>query len=368
MRSRYRTIPEWHWPAGIAAPIIGIQDRMKTIEVHNSFGIDSLQVVDRPQPHPGPKQVLVRIDSVSLNYRDLLVVNGVFFPDQSFPFIPTSDASGEVVAVGEDVTRFKKGDRVTSHFIQDWEKGPFEQNYLGDTYLANSLGVPGPGVLAEYISLPERAFVHTPEYLTDVEASTLPIAALTAWQALTLKPLLKGQTLLVQGTGGVSIFALQFAKLFGARAIVLSSSDDKLARAKKLGADATINYRQTPTWWKEVRDLCGGRGVDHVVDVGGPGTLDQSIKALKGGGFIAVVGLLSGFETTIDQLTFIVRNARVESLTVGNRESFEKMNEFLVINELHPIVDAVFPWSEASRAFRALEAGQQFGKIVLRRQ
>jgi NADPH:quinone reductase-like Zn-dependent oxidoreductase len=204
--------------------------------------------------------------------------------------------------------------------------------------------------------------------LTDDEASTLPIAALTAWRALTLKPLQKDQTLLVQGTGGVSVFALQFAKLLGARVIVLSSSDEKLIRAKKLGADATINYRKNPVWWEQVRELCGGRGVDHVVDVGGPGTLDQSIKALKGGGFIAVVGLLSGTETTVDQLTFLVRNARVESLTVGSRESFEKMNEFLVAKELHPIVDAVFPWNQASDAFRHLEAGKHFGKIVLRRE
>jgi NADPH:quinone reductase-like Zn-dependent oxidoreductase len=312
--------------------------------------------------------VLVKINSVSLNYRDLMVINGIFFPDLSFPFVPTSDASGSVVAVGDRVTGFKTGDRVTTQFIPDWEKGPFEQGYLGEKYLATSLGVPGPGTLTEYISLPQRALVHTPAYLTDDEASTLPIAAVTAWRALTLKPLQKGQTLLVQGTGGVSIFALQFAKLFGARVIVLSSSDDKLARAKKLGADATINYRKDPIWWKQVRELCGGRGVDHVVDVGGPGTLDQSIKALKGGGFIAVVGLLSGTETTIDQVTFIVRNARIESLTVGSRESFEKMNEWLVASELHSIVDAVFPWNQAVEAFRHLQAGKHFGKIVLRRE
>lgn len=340
---------------------------MKTVQVYNAFAIDSLRVIDRPQPEPGPNDVLVKVNSVSLNYRDLMVVKGVFFPDLKFPVVPTSDASGEVVAVGERVTRFKQGDRVTTQFIQDWEKGPFEQDYLGETYLATSLGVPGPGTLTEYISLPERGLVHTPAYLTDDEAATLPIAALTAWRSLKLKPLQKDQTLLVQGTGGVSIFALQFAKQFGARVIVLSSSDDKLARAKKLGADATINYRTTPVWWKEVRELSGGRGVDHVIDVGGPGTLDQSIKALKGGGFIAVVGLLSGTETTIDQLTFIVRNARVESLTVGSRESFEKMNEFLVANELHPIVDAVFPWKKAAEAFHELEAGKVFGKIVLRR-
>ncbi|MBV8969468.1 MAG: NAD(P)-dependent alcohol dehydrogenase [Verrucomicrobia bacterium] len=335
---------------------------MKAVEIHSSFGINSLRVGERPRPEAGPGEVLVRINSVSLNYRDLLVVNGVFFPDLRFPFAPTSDASGEVVAVGQQVTLFKEGDRVTTQFIQDWEKGPFEQDYL-----ASTLGGPRPGTLAEFISLPERGLVHTPSYLTDDEASTLPIAALTAWQSLRLKPLQKGQTLLVQGTGGVSIFALQFGKQLGARVIVLSSSDDKLARAKKLGADLTINYRTTPIWWKEVRELCHGRGVDHVVDVAGPATLDQSIKALKGGGFIASVGILAGTETTIDQLTFLTRNARLETLSVGSRESFEEMNQFLIANELHPVVDSIFPWSKTADAFRQLEAGKHFGKIVLRR-
>jgi len=196
---------------------------MKTVEVHNSVGIDSLRIADRPEPTPEPDEVLVKVNSVSLNHRDLLVINGVFFPGLSFPFIPASDASGNVVAVGDRVTRFKTGDRVTTQFIPDWEKGSFEQDYLGDKYLATSLGVPGPGTLTEYIGLPERALVHSPAYLTDDEASTLPIAAVTAWRALTLKPLQKGQTLLIQGTGGVSIFALQFAKQFGARVIVISS-------------------------------------------------------------------------------------------------------------------------------------------------
>src|SRR5258708_35219987 len=183
-----------------------------------------------------------------------------------------SDASGEVIAVGEQVTRFEKGDRVTTHFIQDWEKGPFEQDYLGETYLATSLGIPGPGTLTEYISLSERALVRTPAYLSDDEASTLPIAALTAWQALTLMPLKRDQSLLVQGTCGVSIFALQFAKLFGARVIVLSSSDDKLARAKKLSADAPTHYRNNPVWGQEVGELCVGGVAAYGGGLGGTGT------------------------------------------------------------------------------------------------
>src|SRR5258708_12979739 len=208
---------------------------------------------------------------------------------------------------------------------------------------------------AEVCRLPVRCYGLPRTIPTLVDASP-PFRATFEWHNRQTN-----EPLLVQGTGGVSIFALQFAILFGAQVIVLSSKDDKLARAKKLGADATINYRKNPVWWKEVRELCDGRGVDHVVDVGGPGTLDQSIKALKGGGFIAVVGLLGGTETTIDQLTFIVRNARVESLTVVSRESFEKMNGFLVANDLHPIVGALFPWRKPAQAFPDLVAPKHFG-------
>jgi NADPH:quinone reductase-like Zn-dependent oxidoreductase len=218
---------------------------MKAIELRDSFGIDSLVLAERPKPTPGPGEILLKVNAVSLNYRDLLVVDGTFFPDLQFPFVPTSDAAGQVEQVGPGVTKFKPGDRVTSHFIQDWEHGPFNHTLVTAGYLASALGGPLAGVLGEYAVLPERGVVATPSYLSDEEAATLPIAGLTAWQSLWLGGLHPGQTVLVQGTGGVSIFGLQFAKALGARVIVTSSSDEKLRRAAKLGADVTVNYRQT---------------------------------------------------------------------------------------------------------------------------
>jgi NADPH:quinone reductase-like Zn-dependent oxidoreductase len=339
---------------------------MKTVQLQGSFGIDSLTLFDQPRPKPGPGEVLVKIKAASLNYRDLLVVDGTFFPDLPFPFVPVSDAAGEVEQAGPGVTRFQTGDRVTTHFIQNWEAGPFTHALLSSGYLNSTLGGPLPGVLSEYVVLPERGLVPTPAYLNDEEAATLPIAAVTAWQSLQLGALKAGQTVLVQGTGGVSIFALQFAKALGARVIITSSSDDKLTRAAKLGADVTINYKTNPEWWQLVKTATDGVGVDQVVDVGGPDTLNQSLRALKPGGFMALVGLLSGVEWKLDILTFLLRNARLESLTVGSRQSFEEMNTFLVKQQLHPVVDRVFTWSETGDALRELKAGKHFGKLVLR--
>jgi NADPH:quinone reductase-like Zn-dependent oxidoreductase len=339
---------------------------MKTIELRDSFGIDSLVLADRPIPTPGAGEILLKVNAASLNYRDLLVVDGTFFPNLQFPFVPASDAAGQIEQVGSGVTKFKPGDRVTTHFIQDWEHGPFNYTLVSAGYLSSTLGGPLPGVLSEYVVLPERGVVAIPSYLSDEEAATLPIAGLTAWESFRLGSLQAGQTVLVQGTGGVSILALQFAKAIGARVIITSSSDEKLRRAAKLGADITVNYKTNPEWWQTIKAATDGIGVDHVIDVGGPDTLNQSLKALKPGGFIAVVGLLTGTECQIDIRTFIVRNARVQSLTVGNRQSFEEMNAFLANHQLHPAIDAVFPWSKTADAFRELKAGKHFGKLVLR--
>jgi NADPH:quinone reductase-like Zn-dependent oxidoreductase len=339
---------------------------MKTIELRNSFGIDSLVLADRPKPTPGAGEILLKVNAASLNYRDLSVVDGTVFPNLQFPFVPTSDAAGQVEQVGPGVTKFKPGDRVTTHFIQDWEHGPFNHTLVTAGYLASALGGPLGGVLGEYAVLPERGVVATPSYLSDEEAATLPIAGLTAWQSLRLGGLHPGQTVLVQGTGGVSIFGLQFAKALGARVIVISSSDEKLKRATKLGADVAINYKTDPEWWQTVKAATDGIGVDQVIDVGGQDTLNQSVKALKPGGFIAVVGILTGRDCKFDVLTFLLRNARFESLTVGSRQSFEEMDLFLTEHELHPVVDTVFPWSKTADAFRQLKAGKHFGKLVLR--
>ncbi|MBV8212273.1 MAG: NAD(P)-dependent alcohol dehydrogenase [Verrucomicrobia bacterium] len=339
---------------------------MKSIQLRDSFGIDSLALADVPWPKPGPGEILIKVNAASLNYRDLLVVDGVFFPNLEFPFVPVSDAAGQVEQVGFGVTQFKPGDRVTTHFIQDWEDGPFSHALLSSGYLASSLGGPRPGILSEYVVLPERGVVPTPSYLSDEEAATLPIAALTAWESFRLGSLKAGQTLLVQGTGGVSIFALQIAKALGARVIITSSSDDKLRRATKLGADFTVNYKTNPDWWQSAKAATDGLGVDHVVDVGGQDTLNQAIKALKPGGFISVIGILTGVECKFDVLTFLRGNMRLQSLSVGSRQSFAEMNRFLEEHQLHPVVDAVFPWSESQEAFRDLKAGKHFGKLVLR--
>jgi NADPH:quinone reductase-like Zn-dependent oxidoreductase len=339
---------------------------MKTIELRNSFGIDSLVLADRPKPAPGPGEILLKVNAVSLNYRDLRVVEGIFFPQLPLPFVPASDAAGQIEEIGSGVTRFKPGDRATAHFIQNWERGPFNHTILSGGYLAATLGGPLPGVLSEYVVLPEGGVVATPSYLNDEQAATLPIAALTAWEALRLGSLQPGQTVLVQGTGGVSIFALQLAKALDARVIITSSSDEKLRRAAKLGADVTVNYRTDPKWWQTVKAATDGLGVDHVVDVGGSDTLNHSLKALKPAGFVAVIGMLTGTECKLDVLSFLLLNARIQSLTVGSRQSFEEMNAFLVKHPVHPVVDEVFSWNQTVDAFRQLKAAKHFGKIVLR--
>ena len=339
---------------------------MKAIELRDSFGIDSLVSADRPKPTPGPGEILLKVNAVSLNYRDLLVIDGVFFPNLQFPFVPASDAAGQIEQIGPGVTRFKAGDRATTQFIQDWESGPFNHSLLSAGYLASTLGGPLPGVLSQYVVLPERGVIRTPSYLSDEEAATLPIAGLTAWESFRLGSLRAGQSVLVQGTGGVSILGLQLAKAMGARVIVTSSSDEKLRRAVKLGADVTVNYKTEPEWWQTVKAATDGIGVDHVIDVGGPDTLNQSLKAVKPGGFIGVVGILTGTECKLDIRNFLSRNARLQSLTVGSRESFEEMNAFLAKHQLHPAIDQVFTWSKTPDALRELKAGKHFSKLVLR--
>jgi NADPH:quinone reductase-like Zn-dependent oxidoreductase len=338
---------------------------MKSIQLRDSFGIDSLVLADQPQPEPGKGEILIKIKAASLNYRDLLVVDGTFFPNLSFPFVPVSDAAGQVEQVGSGVSRFKPGDRVSTQFIQDWDQGPFTHALVIPGHVTSTLGGPRQGVLSEYVVLPETGVVSTPSYLTDEEAATLPIAGLTAWQSLQLGSLQPNQTVLIQGTGGVSIFALQLAKALGARVIITSSSDDKLKRAAKLGADVTINYKTYPDWWQTVKAATDGIGVDQVVDVGGQDTLNQSLKALKPSGFIAVVGILSGIECRLDVLTVLRRAARIEGISVGSRQSFEEMNQFLEAHQVHPFVDAVFPWSKTADALRTLKSGKHFGKLVL---
>ncbi len=262
---------------------------MKVYEVRGKFGLESLVGAERPRPQPGPHEVLVRVKAVSLNYRDLLVVKGAYNPKMPLPRVPCSDAAGEVAAVGDKVTRLRAGQRVAGLFMPAWQSGE-----VTDDKARSALGGAVDGVLAEYVLLPADGVVAVPEHLSDEEAATLPCAAVTAWHALVTEGAVKpGDTVLVQGTGGVSLFALQFAHLAGATVIATSSRDDKLERARALGASAGINYKTTPEWGDRARELSGG-GVDHVVEVGGAGTLAQSLRAVRMGGRVSLIGVLSG--------------------------------------------------------------------------
>ncbi|OWY64543.1 NAD(P)-dependent alcohol dehydrogenase [cyanobacterium TDX16] len=334
---------------------------MKVYEIQNSFGLDSLNIAERPDASPSYGQVLIKVQAVSLNYRDLMVVKGLYNPNIPLPLIPFSDGAGEVVAVGEGVTRVKVGDRVAGIFFQDWIAGK-----LTAAKTNSALGGAIDGMLAEYVVLHEDGLVHVPAHLTDAEAATLPCAAVTAWNALFNSGNLQaGETVLIQGTGGVSIFALQFAKIAGARVIATSSSDEKLEKVKQLGASETINYKQTPHWGKIARELAAGEGVDLVVEVGGAGTLNESLRAVRIGGQVSLIGVLSGGSGEINTVSILMKSVRLHGIYVGSREMFEAMNQAITLHQMKPIIDRVFPFSEAREALKYMESGSHFGKICL---
>jgi NADPH:quinone reductase-like Zn-dependent oxidoreductase len=332
---------------------------MKVYEVQKAgAGIDGLVPTERPEPSPGHGQVLVRIHAASLNYRDLVTLDN---PRQRTPLIPLSDGAGEVVGVGEGVTRVTVGDRVAGAFFQDWEAGDISPA-VHDTALGGALD----GVLAEYVALSERGVVRLPDYLTYEEAATLPCAAVTVWNALVEKGGLRaGQSVLLLGTGGVSIFGLQIAKMHGARAIITSSHDEKLARARELGADEGVNYRATPDWEKAVWALTGKTGVDHVVEVGGAGTLEKSLASARYGGHVHLIGVLSGFTGQANPWPIVPKNLRVNGIYVGPRRAFENLQRAMEQNRLHPVIDRVFPFAEAPAAYEYLRSGSHFGKVVI---
>ena len=335
---------------------------MKAFEIQNKFGLDSLTLTERPDPKPSYGQVLIKLRSLSLNYRDLMVVKGWYNPKLPLPLIPFSDGVGEAVAVGEGVTRVKSGDRVAGIFFQKWLAGE-----LTAEKAESALGGAIEGMLAEYVVLHEDGVVHVPEHLTDEEAASLPCAAVTAWNALFSSGGLKaGDTVLIQGTGGVSIFALQFALLAGARVIATSSSDEKLERVLQLGASDGINYKQTPDWSKKVRELTAGDGVDYVVEVGGAGTLTESLRAVRYGGQISLIGVLTGGSAEINTASILMKNVKVQGIYVGSREMFEAMNSAIALHKLHPVCDRVFPFHEAPKALKYMETGSHFGKICIR--
>jgi NADPH:quinone reductase-like Zn-dependent oxidoreductase len=332
---------------------------MRVIEA-TGFDVGALRLSERPIPSPRRGETLVRVKAVTLNYRDLAVLSGTYLPDFQVPYIPASDACGEVAEVGEEVRRFKVGDRMLPTYTQGWYDG----KPTPEQRARRTLGGPLSGVLAEYIAVPAEDAVAAPPHLSDVEAATLPIAGLTAWTALQEGEVKPGDTVLLMGTGGVSLFALQFAKLAGARAILLSSSDDKLARGRELGADIGINYRSKPEWDRDVREATEGRGADLVVETGGA-TLPRSLNAVAFGGFIAIVGFVAGYEATVQLRTFIGPMIRVHGIAVGSRASFEAMNRAITVNSLKPVIDSTFPFADAAAAFRHMQAGAQFGKIAV---
>jgi NADPH:quinone reductase-like Zn-dependent oxidoreductase len=334
---------------------------MKAVEIPQ-FGIEHLRVVNQPEPpSPGPGQVLVDMKAWSLNYRDYLVVLGQYNPKLALPFVPLSDGAGVVAAVGEGVTRVKPGDRVCGTFFQGWIAGEYQESYA-----KTALGGAIAGILAERVLLSAEGVVKAPDHLSFQEAATLPCAALTAWNALVEQGSLKaGDTVLVQGTGGVSIFALQFAKLHGARVVVTSSSDAKLHRAQGLGADGLINYVQTPDWDKRAKEWNGGRGVDHVIEVGGIGTFERSLNVVRGAGRISYIGVLAGRRGEVSATWIFHKSLTVQGIYVGSRTMFENMNRAICAARLKPVVDRIYPLDEAAAALRHLESGGHFGKVCL---
>jgi NADPH:quinone reductase-like Zn-dependent oxidoreductase len=334
---------------------------MRAYRLHEFTGPDALRCENLPAPTPGPGQVQVRIRAVSLNYRDLLISRGIYNPKLPLPRIPLSDGAGEVQVTGAGVTQFKPGDRVAANFMPAWVGGQ-----LDATRARSALGGDVDGVLAEEVVLPAEGLVRIPDHLTFEEAATLPCAAVTAWHALVVGGGIKpGDTVLTQGTGGVSIFALQFARLAGARVIATSSHDEKLARLKELGASDVINYKTTADWDAKARELTGGVGVDHVVEVGGAGTLARSIRAVRLGGYIALIGVLSGLGD-VNPMPILMKSVRVQGIFVGSRTMFEAMNQAIQVNRLHPVIDRVFEFGDAVEALKHLESGGHFGKVVVR--
>lgn len=335
---------------------------MKAYElVKGCNSLEGLRLVEKPQPEPGTGQLLVHMRAASLNYRDQLVVSGGYFGGTvARDTIPLSDGAGEVVGVGAGVTRFKSGDRVAGTFFLGWAdgrpSGPLQAR-----------GAPADGVLTEYALLDEADTVAIPKNLSFEEAATLPCAGVTAWHAVVITCGVKpGDTVLVLGTGGVSIFALQFAKAAGARVIMTSSSDDKLARGRALGAAEGINYRRTPDWEKEVLNVTGNRGVDIVVEVGGPGTLARSMQAVAFAGKITLIGVLAGLTGDTNPHPIMRKGASMHGIFVGNRAMFERMNVAIEVNGIMPVVDKVFAFEQAADAYRYQQSGAHFGKVVIR--
>ncbi|HRE16745.1 MAG TPA: NAD(P)-dependent alcohol dehydrogenase [Rhodocyclaceae bacterium] len=331
---------------------------MKVFEIRDQWAMENLQPGERPVPEVLPGTVLLRMKAASLNYRDLLVpLRGYGAQTGELPLIPVSDGV-------EGVTRVAVGDRVCPIMAQTWISGPPTAERL-----RGLLGGPIDGVMAEYMRLGEQGVVKVPAHLSDEQAATLPCAALTAWSAMVTEGRIQaGETVLLQGTGGVSLFALQFAKAQGARVILLSSSEEKLAKGRQLGADEGINYREIPEWGRLAREMAGGEGVDHIVELGGQQTLGQSLRAIRTGGTISLIGVLSGNRMDIPLGPVVTRQIRMQGISVGNRDGFEAMVKGIAQHRIQPVVDSVFAFDDLHQALDHLKAARHFGKICLRHE
>ena len=323
--------------------------------------LEQLELVERANPSPGARQVLVRVRAASINYRDQFVVTGAYFGGSATtPTVPLSDGAGEVVAVGTDVQRVRVGDRVCATFFLGWNDGP-------PPGPRPARGVPAEGMLAEYAVLDEQDAVPIPASLSFEEAATLPCAAVTAWHGLVevcnVRP---GDSVLLIGTGGVSLFALQIARSCGARVVVTSSSDDKIKRALALGASHGVNYRTHPEWHEKVLEITGGAGVTHVVETGGPGTLGKSMQAVAYGGHIALIGVLAGLQGETNPHPIMRKGASMHGIFVGSRAMFERLNVGIAVNGLRPHIDRVFDFEDAVDAYRYQKSASLFGKVVIR--
>jgi NADPH:quinone reductase-like Zn-dependent oxidoreductase len=333
---------------------------MRAIEIHGAFGLENLAFVERPEPVAGPGQVVVAMRAASLNYRDLMMILGQYNPKQRLPLIPCSDGAGVVEAVGPGVTRVAIGDRVATTLNPRWIAGEPARESVRST-----LGGPLDGVLQERMVFSEEGVVRVPSHLSDAEAATLPCAALTAWSALDAGRVGAGDTVLVQGTGGVAVFALQLAKLRGARVIATTRRAERARRLLELGAELVIDSRQNPDWGAKAREAAGGRGVDLVVEIGGAGTLEQSLKAVRIGGTIGLIGILDGNAAAIHLTSIFMQAIRLQGVLVGSRETFERMNRAIELHKLRPVIDRTYPWTEARKALEGMAAGDHFGKICL---
>lgn len=335
---------------------------MRAIELQG-FSVDALRMAERPDPQPKAGEVLVKVKACSLNFRDWLMAQGSYNPKQKLPLIPVSDGAGEVVAVGDSVTGFKPGDRVLGHFFPNWLSGePSVEKF------AISMGGPYDGWLCEQRTFPASALAHIPQHLSYEEAASLPCAALTAWSAIvTLGKVQPGERVLIQGTGGVALFALQFARLAGAEVIMTSSSDEKLARVKAMDADHLINYKTDTNWGHTARALTGGAGLDHIVELGGAGTLMQSIRAIRPGGTISMIGVLSGPGHDLKIPLVVMQQIRLQGVTVGAKDGFDAMLRAIALSGLRPVIDRSFDFSETGvrAAYNHMGGGNHFGKIVL---